>query len=234
MTSASPTITMSSSSSFLLRLLPDLERPGPALARPAPTPRTLAALADISSGGGLARPPFMSTECLRELDLLEPWRFSRVGIERDRGGVLAKTLANRAGWSLALGLSVPSEPEPLDGGGISTFSALSADDLFLELGSFSGLDLDGGFGSLSGAAVHVPHDDEPSRLTLGLSFLDKRTAAGVIIGVSGNAGDGGSGTAGGGGGRSIISGEALGRLDFLLLFGVDMSTTWTISSSSWP
>jgi hypothetical protein len=177
----------------------------------------------------------MSTECLRELDLLEPWRFSRVEIGRDSGGVLAKTLANRAGWSLALGLSVPSEPEPLDGGGISTFSAFSAEDLFLELGSFSGLDLDRGFGSLSGVAVHVPHDDEPSRLTLGLSFLDKRTAAGVIIGgASGNAGDGGSGTAGGGGGRSIISGEALALLDFLLLLGFDMSTTWTISSSSWP
>lgn len=181
------------------------------------------------------RSPFISTECLRELDFpLAPWRFSRVDTERERGGVLAKTLGKRPGVSLARGLSALSEPEPFEDG----FSALSAEDdaFFLELmGSFSALDLDDDFfGSLVGVAVHMPHDDEPSRLTFGRSFLDERTAAGVIMGggggASGTAG-GGIGTGGGGGGKSLASGDAEAFLDFLLFRSEDISTIWTISSS---
>jgi hypothetical protein len=174
----------------------------------------------------------MSTECLRELGLLAPCRFSRVDIERESGGVLAKTLGSRAGVSLAFGLSALSEPDPLDEG-LSAFSALSAvEDFFRALGSFSALGLDADFfGSLVGVAVHIPHEEEPSRLTLGRSFLDERTAAGVMAGGASGTAGGGGGTGGGGGGTSTISGGAEAFLDFLLFFGGDMSTIWTISSS---
>jgi hypothetical protein len=153
---------------------------------------------------------------------------------------------------LTLGLSALSEPEPLEEGlsALSAFSALSADeDGFFRalMDSFSGLAFEGVFfGSLAGVADHIPHDDEPSRLTFVRSFFADRTTAGVIIGgtimgdtikggASGTAG-GGGGTAGRGGGgtTSIISVAVVAvetLFDFLLLFGGDMSTISTISSS---
>lgn len=182
-------------------------------------------------------PPLMSTECLRELGLAPLLRFSRVDTVRERGGVLANTLGNRPGASLVFGgdFSGLSEPEPLEGGlsSLSTFSALSADEgFFFALGSLSAFILDEGFfGSLVGVAVHAFQEDEPSRLTLGRSFLPERTAAGLINGGGGGA----SGTAGGGGGggaTSMTSAMDAAFLDFLLRFGGDMSMTWTISSSS--
>jgi len=167
--------------------------------------------------------------------LLEPWRFSRVDTERESGGVLAKTLGNRLAASLTFGLSALSDPEPLEEG-FSAFSVLSADeaDFFRALlDSFSGLDFeDVFFASLVGAADHIPHDDDPSRLTFGRSFFDDRTAAGAIIGgASGTAGGGGGTGGGGGGGTSMTSGGAEVFLDFLLFFGGDISTISTISSS---
>lgn len=171
-------------------------------------------------------PLVMSTECLRELDLV-PERFSRVDKDRESGGVLAKTLESRAGVgaSLERAFSFLSEDDDLS----SPFSAEA--DFFRELDSFSGLDLDGFFGSLVGVAVHIPHEEEPSRLILGRSFLEDLASAGGEGGESGTAGGGGG--AGGGGESSTAWGVAEAFLDFLPdFFCGAMSTTSMISSSS--
>lgn len=214
--STGSTITISSSSAawrdLFLRLLP--------------IPRILAALDDIpgmSSAGGDMRPPDISTDGRRELDLLG--RFSRVDFDRDTGGVLWNTLGTRgatrfeAALSRALGRSVLSEDDPFDEvlssrSFLSDLDRLSSDLTLEDLGSLS-----------LGAADHMPHDEPPSRLILVRSFLPDRTGSAG----GGGGGMGGSG-AGGGGGASM--GMSRDFLLFLLFFGDDISTTSMISSSS--
>ena len=113
---------------------------------------------------------------------------SRVDIERERGGVLWKTLLMRGieiggGGALLSCCSALSEAEPLE----DIFSSLSLLDLLPSV-----LDLDDFFSSFTGDADHAPHDEPPSRLILARSFLEDLDSA---------AGDGGvggaSGTAGG-------------------------------------
>jgi hypothetical protein len=145
-------------------------------------------------------------------------------MDRDRGGVLAKTLESRAGVgaSFARGFSALSDPD--------NFSPLSADAAFFrELDSLSGFGLEDAFlASLVGVADHMPHD-APSRLILGRSFPDD-LVSGAEGGESGTAGGGGG--AGGGGLSSMTWGAADARLDFLLDFFGAMSITSIISSSS--
>lgn len=251
--SEAPTITMSSSSYSPGNRVSIIRAPGAGLRvgcflpfglvrllLDLPTPNIFAAFEGISgtaSGGGVTIPCDMSTECRRELSFpLVLARLSRVDIDRESGGVLAKTLESLGvafdedSFGVRSILSVLSWVEPRD----EVFSSLSPDDdvvvvrFFLELDdSFSAFDFDEDFfSSPRGVADHMPHD-EPSRDIFGRSFFEEDFGSGGGGGASGTAG-GGMG-AGGGTGRADEPAFLLFLLDFL---SVGISTIATISSSS--
>ena len=100
-------------------------------------------------------PLVISTECLRDDLPLAPLRFSRLDMDRESGGVLAKTEEKRG----ATGVSLERAFSGLSDGG-AFFRVLGSLSLSLSLSpTRSGFIREADFlGSFVGVADHAPHD----------------------------------------------------------------------------